>query len=125
MTDTPPEPNLARIDELIDWAAAEQEKADAGEPSQWNQNVWVAPITCGTVCCIFGKLALDDGVLKTINGTLRVNNRGAVDVDRSFFTYGRDRLGLTDTEADALSDPSNDLDDLRHVRHAIAKGSYR
>lgn len=58
-----------RLDALIGWAEKEYEKSLEGKPSEWDQGNWVIPneeLGCGTACCIAGKVAFDDGVLKPL-----------------------------------------------------------
>lgn len=57
--------DLARIDELIDWAEAEEAK---GEMSEWNQEDWVTDdAPCGTAYCIAGKVVSEAGYRLVLN----------------------------------------------------------
>lgn len=58
---TTPVPNRKRLIELATWVAGEDAKRRLGLPSEWAQATWVQKRSCGTICCIAGKVALDDG----------------------------------------------------------------
>lgn len=50
-----------RLINLAVWAAGEKAKQDLGLPSEWDQSDWMKQKSCGTSCCIAGKVALDAG----------------------------------------------------------------
>lgn len=59
--------NFPAIDDLIDWAASEDQKLRQGLPSEWDQGMWGERIRgCGTVCCIAGRHALNQPSLKIL-----------------------------------------------------------
>lgn len=122
-------PDIERLHRLLDWAAAEDEKALQGLPSEWDQRIFVAKYDCGTACCIAGKVALEDGGqpiwAKSLHGGLVYSSmldfpgrRTMVPADE----YAEAALGLTATQADALFAPENDIDDLRRIVALIEQG---
>lgn len=115
-----------RLNHLLAWAEAEDLKAQAGLPSAWDQTVWSN--SCGTACCIAGKVALEDGgkpvareygQMKLVN-EFRMPNGQEVEPE----AYARRELGLTDDEAEALFESNNDLDRLRGLVAAIVAGTF-
>lgn len=134
-------PDFDTIDSLIDWAAKEHEKREAGLPSEWDQAQWVGtddgknPVldkgeivlpSCNTACCLAGKVALDNRAVTAtwdddakdwifhINGFEWAGNS-------DFFEYARERLRLLPDEANWLFDADSSLAMLRSIRDSIAR----
>jgi hypothetical protein len=86
VTDTTTRPNRARLIDLGRWLTKEERKRRLGQPSHWNQGVWVQTDTddidelpievagkpgseqpvivnwsCGTAACAAGHISLEDG----------------------------------------------------------------
>lgn len=55
------EVNVPLLRKTLEWATAEHHKLRLGLPSQWDQGVWMDRQSCGTVCCLAGKAALEAG----------------------------------------------------------------
>lgn len=116
-------PDIPRLQTLLAWATAEDQKRRAGKPSEWDQGRWAN--WCGTTCCIAGKVLLEDGatpVLSGIGGDLvfsfTLPNGSRVDPG----SYGRSALGLDYDQATVLFHADNDLDDLTTIIAAIENG---
>lgn len=115
--------NRYRLIGLAVWAAGEQAKADLGLPSEWDQGLWLVNRTgsCGTACCIAGKVAIEDGGVPVWNSgspsagepssTVRLPGRGDVLVEE----YAAEALGLDDDQADMLFSGDNDLDAILRI----------
>jgi len=126
MTETTTErtPDLAALEELYAWAASQQELELRGLPSEWDQSVWGRTDSkgCGTACCIAGRQALLDGG-QFVPGrwsvtAARMPGGRVVDISE----YAGNRLGLTETQAEALFSEDNSLTDLRKIIDRIAEG---
>jgi hypothetical protein len=125
-------PDIARLEHLLAWATEEQAKLERGEPSEWNQGVylvdrmlslWPTPKTsCNTVCCIAGKVALEDGAEIIWNDGgygSRVRVLGSrIGID----DYAQQELGLTNSQAFVLFHAENNLEALRKIIDAIKRG---
>jgi hypothetical protein len=133
---------------LLDWAEAEHEKKLAGEESEWDQGTWidiplydgtsdsvtpaveaVANLSCGTTCCLAGKVALDAGAVPSVlgedgelylTGSLVDLPDGEKEVDVAEFA--RQRLGLNIDQCGVLFAGSNTIEDLRVLIPAIIGG---
>lgn len=114
--------NMERLDRLVEWAAAQEDLRAAGLSSEWDQTEWIGKRFCGTVCCVAGKVALEDGhrPVNDLSYIITVDGR-RMGVD----TYAMDALGLNDDQADVLFEASNTLDDLRVIVEAIRAGVRR
>lgn len=116
-------PNIERLDSLLEWAEAEHAKAEAGLPSEWDQTRWAARTDCGTVCCLAGKTAIEDGlVLRALkDGNIhefRLPTGEAVyPAD-----YARNALGLTIGQSRPLFDEDNGIEDVRDIIRQIKNG---
>lgn len=101
--------DVDRLDHLLAWATEEDAKKRRGEPSQWDQGIYLERnSSCGTVCCIAGKVVLEDGVLL----------RWSADCG----DYARKALGLSEDQASALFFPTNNLEMLRGIVAGIKQG---
>src|SRR4051794_5617932 len=64
-------PNSQKLITLAKWLGAEKALLDIGQPSEWNQAIWVktkkvevngaAKFGCGTACCAAGHQAIVGG----------------------------------------------------------------
>lgn len=120
---------------LLAWAEGEAEKQAAGQPSEWDQTVYLmryvnglAPQSrCGTVCCLAGKVVLEDEAPVRWTGSRSVEHGYVTlefpgeDHDR-VYEYARGALGLTHPQATVLFAPDNDLASLRALVAAITEG---
>jgi len=129
-----PVPNKQRLIDLATWAAGEHAKKELGLPSEWDQGHWLKrdrDLSCGTTCCIAGKVALDDGGVPDggwhswedthdgdVSGVLRFPD-GQLD---SASGHARRALGLTFHQADRLFDGDNGLTDVLAVIGALLNG---
>lgn len=125
-------PNRERLIRLAHWVSAEEEKRQQGLPSEWDQSMWLVrkrSATCGTACCLAGKVAMEDGA-KPIPRDPDTTEREWSDVEdgnvASRFRlpdgtvnwvdgYAQRVLGLNDHQADRLFAGSNDLNDVLDV----------
>jgi hypothetical protein len=120
-----PGPNRKRLIELAVWVAGEHAKQELGLPSEWNQGQWLlrrrGANSCGTACCIAGKVALADGAIPVYDTrgdwSTQVDGRStalayfpSLDAERPVDDYAREALGLTQSEASQLFEGSNDLE---------------
>jgi len=126
-------PDIARLEHLLEWATEEQAKRERGEPSEWNQGVYIVDRTlangtrrvtdCDTVCCIAGKVALEDGrrIIWAEHGYgSYVRVRGSkVAID----DYAEQELRLTSSQAFVLFHAENNLEALRKIIDAIKRGA--
>lgn len=137
-------PDLDKIDDLLDWAAEQKDRQDAGLPSEWEQGTWFTPgaeldgllsiggavpdpsVNCGTACCVAGKALFDEGRLAVaprygdILAVHPVDATGVIQVD-AWDEMGAEVLGLDRYEAELLFAGNNDLNALRFVRDLIAQ----
>jgi len=124
-----PEPNIPLLRKTLEWAEEQWEVKKRGHASEWNQMIWVRKSGCGTACCIFGKIAFDNGV---VDQQLVVTSAGThverIDGPEGYIlggqmirTYAQGQLGLLSIEAAMLSHGSNNIDDLRKIGNWIAE----
>jgi hypothetical protein len=141
-----------RLDDLIAWGEGEYLKSLEGLPSEWVQGEWVATrwdeetwsTPCGTVCCMAGRVGLEDKVLKplpftavgvgeftrysdvtifqdVIAGDPYWGESDTVKVDVHVGTYAERVLGLDRYHpAGDFFEGSNRLSDLKRIRDALA-----
>lgn len=125
-------PDIARLEHLLAWATEEQAKLERGEPSEWNQGVYVVDRTapgqirrsasCDTACCVAGKVALEDGV-EIIRDYAGYGSRVRVLGSRiGIDDYAQQELGLTDSQAFVLFHAENNLEALRKIIDAVKRG---
>jgi hypothetical protein len=139
-SDTVDAPRLAKT---LDWALEQHWRAEAGLFSEWNQAAWMrhsddlarergmyeeylvaqrAGATCGTACCIAGKVALDNGY-HSVHG----NGGDAVIHRRTRARVGAAKvaaelLGLTTWQADLLFSGGNRITDLYAIAEVLTGG---
>jgi hypothetical protein len=156
---TEPTPNIPLLRKTLDWVMHEHEKHLRGEPSEWDQQVWInAKLTdtqhdvfydevaaaardevdrvdvqklestlgsCGTVCCVAGKVVLDEYgpvaaalIDKGFNpdGTMSHYPHDLIGIR----SRAADLLGLTDLEAEVLFHGDNDYEMLLETAQSIA-----
>lgn len=123
----------------LDWWVHEQEALRlAGRPSAWDQNVWfemdepgnervveygeadegyvlgeyvIRVPSCGTVCCIAGHVAMQDGwTLSDLNRQMRVDPETGL--QESISSYAARILGLESWEASRLFDANNSAEQV-------------
>lgn len=140
--------DTAYLTRLLAWAEGEDAKRKAGLPSEWDQGNWiaipaytgypdsiapaveaVANMSCGTSCCLAGKVALDAGAVPSvidddgepyITGSLVDLPNGETQVDVP--TFAQEVLGLNQDQRGALFGGSNTIEDLRVLIPAIIAG---
>jgi len=123
--------DIERLDHLLAWATEEEAKKRRGEPSQWDQGVYYLERdpSCGTVCCISGKVVLEDGV--PIQWSVPTDwflwpvDEGTEVGWTPYGTpadYAQEALGLSFEQAGALFDGANTLEMLRGVVAGIKQG---
>jgi hypothetical protein len=118
-------PDIERLDRLVAWATEEEAKRLRGEPSEWDQGVYLERTSsCGTVCCIAGKVTLEDGVPIKWSPLAGENPR-----DEMGWTfpgnpsdYAREALGLSKDQAGALFHGANTPEMLREIVEGIKQG---
>lgn len=50
--------NLKELTAAAEWLGAQKAREDVGLTSEWNQDVWGRRLSCGTACCVAGRVAL-------------------------------------------------------------------
>lgn len=126
--------DIDRLQGLLKWAAEEDALRREGKPSHWSQAEWIrwdeqgnADLSvsgCGTVCCIAGKVALEEGARGVRRSdsafmNFRVDVNGQHD---NVSEVARNALGLSVSQAAHLFSGGNDLEDLRAIVGMIAAG---
>lgn len=108
--------NRERLIGLAVWAAGEDAKQRLGLPSEWKQTFWLTRESCGTACCMAGKVAVDDGgipIFDTQGEAFRVRLPGGK--TQGVSEYAREVLGLDYFDASDLFSANNQLTDVLHV----------
>lgn len=109
--------NIGLFEEVLLWATDEYEKQCNGEPSEWAQGTWAShndSVSCGTACCIAGKVAMLSDKYQiqwsSYGDPLLVNTWGG---HETFSDVGTVELGLTDfaeyTSSPVLTRSSTDF----------------
>lgn len=132
--------NVEKLRKAIEWAESEAIKAENGEISEWEQGEWIVTsrvryneklmeyVSCGTACCIAGKVALDAGFKSDPNGF-----RGTLDGDETdvqsvairelgLQSYSDPALFASNSIAQRLFDGSNTIYDLWRLANEISNG---
>jgi hypothetical protein len=123
--------NRERLISLAEWAGAEDARRRLGLPSEWIQEDWLTKLSCGTACCLAGKIALEDGGIPYTGeedfpweheddgfGTSEVTFPGSTE-PVYVPDHARRALGLSVGQADWLFDSDNDLDDVLDIIHEL------
>lgn len=141
---TPKQIQRQRLIGLAVWAAGEKAKQDLDLPSEWDQGIWLGSNSCGTTCCIAGKIALEDGGIPSVYDedadeyvtdpvkALELWRSDAwvnMDVSSVFFpgsdeehdvsTYAQGVLGLDNKQANLLFEADNKLEDVINAVRVI------
>lgn len=114
---------------LKGWLYGEYLKKDAGLASEWDQAMWGRETTCGTTCCIAGKIVLDAGGVFVGGTQVDPNRRNFFDarmpgeVDSvNIELKAAELLGLTVQEHTVLFLGSNTYETAVAVIDAIIAG---
>ncbi len=122
------DPNIAELDALLAWAETENDKQEKGLPSEWDQGTWasrVSYLSCGSACCIAGKaVARQGGVFKFTEGVsyAYMAVMPTSPEPQPIEDTARRILGITQSQADALFNSNNDIDDVRTCIAQIKDG---
>jgi hypothetical protein len=109
-----PLPDIPRLRKVVEWV--EEQSALPRESREWDQSLWHANLSCGTVCCVAGKLAEDMGA------DIRDDEYGSTVFDgKNPYEFGADLLGATPAETHRLFSTSNDAAAVRAAAEAIAE----
>jgi hypothetical protein len=110
--------------ELKAWVRREWEKRLAGQPSEWNQGTWIAVKSCGTVCCVAGKAALNAGWIPDPDATSWVHLPDDPHNSRPVEEVSDEVLGLTPQESFELYRGSNSVEDVERLIDLIVAGEF-
>lgn len=116
----PPGVDVPRLRKTVEWAYEQWQRAERGEPSEWNQGTWIDQRmfpTCSTVCCIAGKIALDDGWTPTTHDGSVVTKPGKG--ERVTSVLALELLGIAN---DRLFRGSNDIWDIFEIAGELTDG---
>ncbi len=119
-------PEVEKLLALKEWARGEQDKADAGLPSEWNQENWFTRNSCGTACCLAGRQALLEGWKPEWWVPNSDNTAGVVKGGEYSAAHqvAREALGLTAQQASALFDAGNTLKEVEEIIDRIVQGTF-
>lgn len=151
-----PKINTKKLIEVAEWVGAQHARQQLGLVSEWNQGSWLMKIddltevkvgSCGTACCVGGKVALDAGWIPesaVVSGMVVPAGGGAwmdgdteewvVKIDEQGCQVGESRnvedlaaelLGLTYNEQVVLFNGDNDFADVMTAIHRILSGYTR
>lgn len=139
-SDTVDAPRLAKT---LDWAYGEHLRAEAGLFSEWHQGAWMfhsdelarrngtyeeylvaqrAGATCGTACCIAGKVALDSGYRSVHGDGGDAVIHGETEDWSGASEVAAELLGLHDWQADLLFSGGNRITDLYAIAEVLTGG---
>lgn len=116
-------PNIPLIRKYVEWVEA-QEKLQHGR--QWYQGNWFLDITkeiqedgfeqwsCGTACCVAGKVVMDHGWLPYSESYVEKDGE-----KRIVWILAAELLGIDHDDADRLFDGDNDARRIREIAEEI------
>jgi hypothetical protein len=117
--------NRKRLIALAEWAAAQDARRRLGLPNEWVQANWLTKLSCGTACCLAGKVALEDGGKPYLRDEHWEETYEYDIASRVTFPgepkpvwvseYAQEVLGLTEEQRLKLFASTNDLDDVLRV----------
>lgn len=116
--------NRKRLIALAEWAAAQDARRRLGLPNEWIQENWLTKLSCGTACCLAGKVALDDGGKPYLHDDERWEDTFEYDIAAQVTfggepvrvsEYAQGALGLTGEQRLELFEGTNDLDRVLYV----------
>lgn len=121
--------NTERLIALGIWAINQDTRKKLGLPSEWNQENWFTKKpeanSCGTACCMAGKVALEDGGVPIVNSFDDTDKWASVNAGFStgkvrfpdgnwdwVESYATDALELTEGQATRLFAGGNTVHDV-------------
>jgi hypothetical protein len=132
--------DVGLLQKVLDWAFEQWQRAQRGEPSEWNQGTWFVEISevstagrlrteqdvlsglvCGTACCMGGKVALTMG-WRPVFGSGDQVRHPTESYTASVRDVARAYLGLSPHEAGLLFAGTNDIRDLYEHASRMTRG---
>ncbi len=115
-------PNREALLDALAWARHQEELRLAGERSEWDQTDWIKVTSCGTSCCIAGRVVLTNGWKPIDSGSsgMIANEYG---VFREVDDVARELLGITHEEAYYLFLAENTLADVEEIIEGLIDGT--
>ena len=115
--------NVPLLRKTLDWAYDQYQLSLRGLPSEWSQGEWIrhsSAVSCGTVCCVAGKIALEAGwrSLHGDGGSVVIQD-GVIDFANA---VAADELGLTRDQAEALFSGGNTIGMLYAIAGQLTDG---
>lgn len=115
--------NVPLLRKTLDWAYEQYQLLLRGLPSEWDQSSWIrhsSAVSCGTVCCVAGKIALEAGwVSRQGDGGSLIARDGVVDTASRVAAR---ELGLAPGQAEALFSGGNTIGMLYAVAGQLTDG---
>jgi hypothetical protein len=100
------------------WVSLQAERKAARLPSEWDQRFWIREESCGTVACVAGHIALNNGGKPFTDDSwgafVRLNG-----VERRVSEVAAETLGITPDQAEVLFYYRNSIHDLRHMMSTL------
>lgn len=108
-----PTPDVGMLRKTADWVREQDALRQEGKPSEWDQSVYFSSSTyCGTSCCVAGWLGLN---FTDYTPTLVSLFDPATGDSHAYEAMTATLLGLSELEADWLTDEHNELTDIEII----------
>ncbi len=119
--------NAEALQDVLAWARHQEELRLAGERSEWDQSDWIKITSCGTSCCIAGRVVLTHGWEPINSGSPEGSSWLIADEHGQFAEVddiARELLEISRDDAWCLFLAENTLADVEEIITGLLDGTF-